>query len=83
MPEDSWVKWPSETGWYWFFGIRLGKRHEDDKPELFPCKAINTRSEELTVHKINEYFYQEEWEGSFIKAALPDVKEIDNDNSVK
>ena len=36
---DWTAEWPTDPGWYWFYGYRFGRDDDKDKPELLPVQV--------------------------------------------
>lgn len=78
---DKRVDWPTEPGFWWFYGYRYGKFDGNGevcaKPELVLCrvdKIING----LMVTGDGQFFFESELEqANFIPATMPELMEID------
>ncbi len=73
------VDWPTEPGYYWFYGYRYGKFDGNAcaKPELVLCK-VSKIVNGIMVTGDGQFFFESEAEqANFIPATLPELMEID------
>ena len=82
---DKRVDWPTEPGYYWFYGYRYGKFDGNGdvcaEPELVLCEAsrvMGSHGHGMMLTGDGQFFYESEVEqANFIPATMPELMEID------
>ena len=64
----AWVDWPTEPGFYWFYGKRF-KGH--DEPEFNLARAFAIRSGRIMVVCESAFMYKEEYGGGHFTRITP------------
>ena len=80
MTESKWIKWPTEPGFYWFFGYVYGVENAKKlgaRPELQPVKAVQGYSA-LVVHYWADFLHRDQVTGVFLPMQPPHVPDLDD-----
>ena len=82
MSEEEWTtECPTETGTYWFYSYRYGKKGigKDNKPELMVMNVFNV-SNGIMRTADGQFVYESEVEHPYFqKAILPDLPKLNGD----
>lgn len=73
-PTPSWSpEWPTEPGWYWFYGKRF---RSSDKDELHPVQVYGTASPDVKCYAAGSAFiYEESATGLWLPLETPELPE--------
>ena len=72
---EAWSReWPTEPGWYWFYGFPFGKgRYGEQLPRLVPIN-VQRASNDWIYSAISHFLYKEEGaEGLWTPMVIPDL----------
>ena len=83
-------KWPTKSGWYWFYGYLYGKKTEsnqngDENPSLHPVR-VDADDDGKNAMRVTEgqFLYEtddygDKTIGKFIKADLPELPDLEEE----
>lgn len=74
----EWTKeWPTEPGWYWFFGWPYsGEKDSGREPELNTVEVIEIPNDLVFVRRGSFWYKSDGGEGLFRKATVPPLPNV-------